>query len=87
MIPSSMSEASENHAEAARVNESFADLKAKYNGREVAVFCVNGAVLRGVVQFADDGEWLNIEQTTSNSSVRMAMCNLAHIVSISATST
>ncbi len=65
--------------------DSFADLKAKYNGKEVAVYCNNGAILRGLVRFTED-EWLNIEQHVGNNTVRMALCNLAYIVSISTNS-
>ena len=76
-----MSGAPIDKAEAAFELGSFADLKAKYDGKEVAVFCNNGAMLRGVVRFTE-GQWLNIEQRTGNNTIRMAMCNLAYIVSI-----
>lgn len=62
---------------------SFDDIMSKYQGRKAAVFCSNGAVLRGVVRFTDDGKWVHVEQE-NGPVVRMALCNLNYIVSIAA---
>lgn len=59
-------------------NSQISELAKKFEGKEVHVFTVNGANLRGRAHF--EGEWVYVKGVAISG--KSAMCNLNHVISI-----